>query len=285
MAFVVAFFVWITKSPKRILIFFIVITAIAVPMMIKDKAETAKRTEIRQERALQRTHEKENIHHLWIREAIVIKLWENHLGSLPSVAETEIWQEAILGLDRSSGRRIEKLIKHGDIKEFIEGPLAEWIRLEPINNTALDLPMFSLAEAQHLLRIKQDSSGLYSWSGDTYGGYAYRYLSPGSVLKEGDLDNLSAASGDHLDELVRKAYEQYQSLKRSVAVDLYETEEMAKTIQRAEKNILKKAPNLTSAEAKTIVLQAVEESYSYREFQKEFPDYDAREADYFLELL
>ena len=156
---------------------------------------------------------------------------------------------------------------------------------EAFTNPSLKLPKYSESEATHLLRIQQNSDDLYSWSGDVYGDYAYRYVSPTLIIGAAELENLSSATEDRLDALVRDIHRKYQNLKRSVAVDDYETNDMAKTIQSAEKRILRTAPSLPSKEAKAIVLKAVEESYNYREFRKEFPDYDAREADYFQELL
>lgn len=285
LAFVVGFFLWVTKSPKRILIFFLVILVIAIPTMIQEKEKEAKRDETRKARVVQKTHLKANDHHLWIREAIVIKLWESYLGTLPEVAASETWQQATLGLNRSDGRRIEKLIRHTELKAFIEGPLAQWLAKEVFLNPALDLPHFSVSRAMKLLRIQQDSDGLYSWRGDVYGGYTYRYLSPSIAISATDLENLTIATGEHLDAFVQDIQQRYQRLNRSVAVDDYESNDMSKTIRIAEKRILRTAPNLPSKEAKTIVLRAVEDSHNYKEFRKEFPDYDAREADYFLELL
>lgn len=285
LAFVLGFFLWVTKSPKRILIFFIVIVAIAIPTMIQEKEKEAKRNEIRKARDVQEAHIKANEHHVWIREAIVIKLWESYLGSLPEVAASQTWQQATLGINRSDGRRIEKLIKHTEIQDFLVGSQVQWLRKEAFSNPSLDLPTFSMSQVMQLLRIKQDSDGLYSWSGDVYGDYAYRYVSPTLIIGAAELENLSSATGDRLDALVRDIHRKYQSLKRAVAVDDYEINDLAKTIQSAEKRILRTAPSLPSKEAKAIVLRAVEESYNYREFRKEFPDYNAREADYFQELL
>jgi len=111
LAFVVGFFLWVTKSPKRIVIFFIFILAIAIPTMIKEKEKEAKQNEIRKARVVQKAYIKSNEHHLWIREAIVIKLWESYLGTIPEVSTSKTWQQATLGINRSDGRRIEKLIR------------------------------------------------------------------------------------------------------------------------------------------------------------------------------
>lgn len=285
LALVVAFFLWVTKSPKRIFIFFLVIAAIAIPTMIQEKEEKAKRSELRKAKVAQQAHVEANEHHVWIREALVITLWESYLGSLPAVAETETWQQATLGIDRGDGRRLEKYIRHTEIQKFVEGILSQWLLKEAFTNSSLELPTFSMSQAMHLLRIRQDSDGLYSWRGDVYGGYAYRYVSPTLAIGETDLENLSIISGEHLDALAREVYHKYQSLKRSIAVEDYEINDMPKTIRNAEKRILRTAPNLPVKEAKAIVLRAVEESYKYREFKKEFPDYEAMEADYFQELL
>jgi len=278
---VAVFFLWLTRKPYRLVIFVAMLGAggwWATWYEAEQQQERSERYQQKLERrAEQQAAEEAALPQVWYQQTRLIAAWEDHLGSLPEIASSEVWSNSLkdgrLLLDRSAGGKLEKLVGHTEIAPFVEKVLPA-VLSDPAyqGNESVEGVDFLRDESSALdfLAIRRDTVGLYEWDGRRYGQDAYGLVNPVAHLPV----SIGPETETENDPQIAIAYASWQDALLAAKIQVFEDEYLPRAVPRERERILRKEPGLGDAELNEAIRNAIMQSNVYRELTEQCPDYD-----------